>query len=123
MELRGVITALVTPFDANEDIDFKALEKLIEQQLVAGVKGFVPLGSTGEYYAMTPAEKGSVLEFVKKVVGDRALLIAGGNAGSTREVIGNVKKAEELGYEAVLLAPPYYSLPSQPELGLERLVR
>lgn len=116
MELKGVITALVTPFDANEDIDFKALEKLIEQQLAVGVKGFVPLGSTGEYYAMTAAEKASVLEFVKKVVGDRALLIAGGNAGSTREVIGNVRKAEELGYSAVLLAPPYYSLPSQPEL-------
>ncbi len=116
MKLEGVITALVTPFDAKENVDFDALGRLIEAQLAAGVKGFVPLGSTGEYYAMDSAEKASVLKFVKEAVGTRAQLIAGGNAGSTREVIQNVRKAKELGYEAVLLAPPYYSLPSQPEL-------
>lgn len=116
MKLEGVITALVTPFDAKENVDFDALGRLIEAQLAAGVKGFVPLGSTGEYYAMDSAEKASVLKFVKEAVGSRAQLIAGGNAGSTREVIQNVRKAKELGYEAVLLAPPYYSLPSQPEL-------
>lgn len=117
MKLEGVITALVTPFDAKENVDFDALGRLIEAQLAAGVKGFVPLGSTGEYYAMDSAEKASVLKFVKEAVGSRAQLIAGGNAGSTREVIQNVRKAKELGYEAVLLAPPYYSLPSQPELS------
>lgn len=116
MELKGVVTALVTPFDSSENIDFDSLGKLIEQQLACGVKGFVPLGSTGEYYAMSFEERADVLKFVKGVVGNRALLVAGGNAGSTREVIRNVRKAEELGYEAVLLAPPYYSLPSQPEL-------
>ncbi|MES2433446.1 MAG: dihydrodipicolinate synthase family protein [Pseudomonadota bacterium] len=116
MKLEGVITALVTPFTETEDIDFDNFGKLIEDQIANGVKGFVPLGSTGEYYAMNSDEKASVLKFVKEVVGDRALLIAGGNAGSTREVIGNVRVAAELGYDTVLLAPPYYSLPSQEEL-------
>lgn len=116
MKLEGVITALVTPFTEKEDVDFDNFGRLIEDQIAKGIKGFVPLGSTGEYYAMTGEEKASVLKFVKEVVGNRALLIAGGNAGSTREVIGNVRVAAELGYDTVLLAPPYYSLPSQEEL-------
>lgn len=116
MELKGIITALVTPFTESEDIDFDNFGKLLEDQIAHGIKGFVPLGSTGEYYAMNSDEKKSVLKFVKEVVGDRAQLIAGGNAGSTREVVGNVQAAQELGYDTVLLAPPYYSLPSQVEL-------
>jgi 4-hydroxy-tetrahydrodipicolinate synthase len=116
MQLSGVITALVTPFGSNEDIDFDSLGTLIEEQISLGVRGFVPLGSTGEYYAMNADEKASILKFVKEIVGDRALLIAGGNAGSTREVVQNVRAAEKFGYQTVLLAPPYYSLPSQAEL-------
>ncbi len=116
MKLEGVITAIVTPFDAKENVDFDALGRLLEDQMANGIRGFVPLGSTGEYYAMNADEKASVLKFVKEVVGNRAQLIAGGNAGSTREVIQNVGTARELGYDTVLLAPPYYSLPSQLEL-------
>ncbi|MDC7713649.1 4-hydroxy-tetrahydrodipicolinate synthase [Vogesella sp. LYT5W] len=116
MELKGIIPALVTPFDQNGDIDFKTLEKLVEYQLARGVHGFVPLGSTGEYYAMTAAERADVLRCVKEVVGDRALLIAGTNSGSTRDVIANTETAKKMGYDAVLLAPPYYALPTQEEL-------
>jgi 4-hydroxy-tetrahydrodipicolinate synthase len=116
MKMTGIMPALVTPFNEKGEIDFKTLEKLLEYQLSKGVTGFVPLGSTGEYYTMNAAERCDVLRCVKEVVGDRALLIAGTNAGSTREVIQHTEAAKKLGYDTVLLAPPYYALPSQEEL-------
>lgn len=116
MKMTGIMPALVTPFNDKGDIDFKTLEQLLEYQLSKGVTGFVPLGSTGEYYAMNAEERVDVLRCVKEVVGNRALLIAGTNAGSTREVIKHTEAAKKLGYDTVLLAPPYYALPSQEEL-------
>lgn len=116
MKMTGIMPALVTPFNEKGEIDFKTLEKLLEYQLSKGVTGFVPLGSTGEYYTMNAAERTDVLRCVKEVVGNRALLIAGTNAGSTREVIQHTEAAKKLGYDTVLLAPPYYALPSPDEL-------
>lgn len=114
--LKGILPALVTPFDARGDIDFKELERLVEHHLAQGVHGFVPMGSTGEYYAMTAAERADALRCVKETVGGRGLLIAGTNGGSTREVIGHTETARKLGYDTVLLPPPYYCLPTQDEL-------
>lgn len=116
MALKGILPALVTPFDASAEIDFKRLAEVVEHQLAAGVHGFVPMGSTGEYYAMTPQERVDVLACVKEVVGARGALIAGTNGGSTREVIRHTEAAAKLGYRTVLLPPPYYCLPSQEEL-------
>lgn len=116
MKMEGIITAIVTPFDAKGEVDYDAFGRLIEHQIAHGVHGFVPCGSTGEYYAMTAEERAAVLKFVKDTVDGRATLIAGTNGGSTREVIDHTQTARNLGYEAVLLAPPYYSLPSQEEL-------
>jgi 4-hydroxy-tetrahydrodipicolinate synthase len=74
------------------------------------------MGSTGEYYAMSDNERFDVLRCVKEVVGTRGQLVAGTNAGSTRDVIRHTEAAKKLGYDAVLLPPPYYSLPTQKEL-------
>ena len=116
MELRGILPALVTPFNAAGNTDFVVLEQLLEYQLTRGVHGFVPMGSTGEYYAMSDQERFDVLKCVKEVVGTRGQLVAGANAGSTRDVIRHTEAAKKLGYDAVLLPPPYYSLPTQKEL-------
>ena len=116
MELKGIITALITPFDDKDDIDFTTLEKFLDYQLECGVHGFVPMGSTGEFYAMTAQERADVLKCVQQKVGKRALLIAGTNGGSTREVIQHTETAKRLGYNVVLLPPPYYCLPTQQEL-------
>lgn len=116
MVLKGILPALVTPFNEKGDIDFKRLGEVVESQLKAGVHGFVPMGSTGEYYAMTPEERVDALRCVKDVVGTRGALIAGTNGGSTREVIRHTEAAAKLGYKTVLLPPPYYCLPSQEEL-------
>ncbi|TDN61596.1 dihydrodipicolinate synthase family protein [Paraburkholderia sp. BL10I2N1] len=116
MQLKGILPALVTPFDASGAVDHDTLASILEFQLKAGVSGFVPLGSTGEYYALTNEERRAIMKTVREVVGDRGLLIAGANGSCTREVIEQVKQTRDAGYTNVLIAPPYYALPSQEEL-------
>ena len=116
MSIAGILPALVTPFTENDKIDFNRLAEVVNYQLKAGVHGFVPMGSTGEYYAMTPDERVDALRCVKETVGTRTTLIAGTNGGSTAEVLRHTHAAEKLGYKIVLLPPPYYCLPTQEEL-------
>ena len=117
MELEGIYTPVVTPMDANGDINLGAYAEVLEGQLAAGIHGIIPGGSTGEYYVMTDAEREQIFRTARDVVGDRAQLIAGANATATRDVIRHGLLARELGYQALMLAPPYYSLPSQTELA------
>lgn len=117
MKLQGVLPALVTPFDANGKIDFKAFEKLLIHLREAGVTGWVPNGSTGEYFSQSTDERREVLRFVKDFARDGELLIAGTNAPATREVIEQTAIAREIGYDTVLLAPPFYTRPTQEELA------
>jgi 4-hydroxy-tetrahydrodipicolinate synthase len=116
MALTGVITALVTPFKADESIDFKALGSLLELQHSEGVAGITACGSTGEFYALTAEERAAVLKFVAENSPRSSILVAGNNGGSTREVIEHTRTARSLGYKHMLLAPPYYSMPTQREL-------
>lgn len=116
MKLTGVMPALVTPFDKNNKIDFNAFEKLMTSLRAAGVTGWVPNGSTGEYFSQSKEERLEVLKFVKDFARDDEILIAGTNAPATREVIENTAAAKELGYDCVLLATPFYTQPSDSEL-------
>ncbi|MGI6246860.1 MAG: dihydrodipicolinate synthase family protein [Pseudochelatococcus sp.] len=116
MILKGVLPALVTPFDENGRIDFSAFEKLLTKLRDDGVKGWVPNGSTGEYNALTADERASVLKFVAEFAGGDELLIAGTNAGSTWEVIEHTKRARDLGYDTVLLSAPFYATPATDEI-------
>ncbi|MGI9414769.1 MAG: dihydrodipicolinate synthase family protein [Hyphomicrobiales bacterium] len=116
VKLSGVMPALVTPFDPNNRIDFAAFEKLMHHFREAGVTGWVPNGSTGEYFSQSTEERREVLQFVKDFANDGEILIAGTNAPATREVIEQTAMAREIGYENVLLAPPFYTRPTQDEL-------
>jgi 4-hydroxy-tetrahydrodipicolinate synthase len=116
MKLSGVMPALVTPFDKNNKIDFKAFEKLLVHLRDAGVSGWVPNGSTGEYFSQSTEERRDVLQFVKDFAKPDEILIAGTNAPATREVIEQTAMAKEIGYDTVLLAPPFYTRPTQEEL-------
>ena len=116
MKLSGVMPALVTPFDANGKVDFKAFEKLLVHLREAGVTGWVPNGSTGEYFSQSTEERRNVLEFVKDFAKPGEILIAGTNAPATREVIEQTEMAKDIGYDTVLLAPPFYTRPTQAEL-------
>lgn len=116
MKLSGVMPALVTPFDKNNKIDFQAFEKLLVHLRDAGVSGWVPNGSTGEYFSQSTEERRDVLQFVKDFAKPDEILIAGTNAPATREVIEQTAMAKEIGYDTVLLAPPFYTRPTQEEL-------
>ena len=113
---RGMFAALVTPMNANEEIDFPQLTAFTDYLVRKGVHGLIPLGSTGEYYALSADERERVLRSTLEVVAGRVPVVAGANAGSTRDVIAYARQAEQLGCAGVMLAAPYYSLPRPEEL-------
>lgn len=113
---RGVFAALVTPMKANEEIDYLQLAAFTEHLIRRGVHGLVPLGSTGEYYALSADERERVIRTTLEAAAGRVPVVAGTNAGSTRDVIAFSRQAERLGCAGVMLAAPYYSLPRPEEL-------
>ena len=113
---RGVFVALVTPMKVNGEIDFNNLTKLVDTMVAAGIHGLIPLGSTGEFYAMTAEERRAVIKAVIEAADGRIPVVAGANASCTRDVVAFSREAEALGCAGVMLAPPYYSLPTPEEL-------
>ena len=116
MNLNGILVPIVTPFDANNQLNEAALERLVECFIEAGVGGIVACGTTGEYYALSAQERRRVLEIVAKTGRGPTTLIAGVNSMSPAEAISRIREAEELGYEALMLSPTPYSLPGQNEV-------
>jgi 4-hydroxy-tetrahydrodipicolinate synthase len=117
LKIEGVYVPVVTPFDADEGLDLSTLTKVVDFCLDGGVQGIVSCGTTGEYYAMSSDERKSVMAHTAEVVGGRAQLVAGCNAGSTREAISLAEAAVTMGYDSIMLAAPPTSLPSQRELA------
>lgn len=114
LDLRGVFTALVTPFTKDgSSIDIKSLEKLIDFQLSAGVQGFVACGSTGEAATLTAQEYLQVVRCVRERTKGVCPCIAGISVSSTRLAIDTARAVEELGCDGILLAAPPYNKPSQ----------
>ncbi len=109
---RGAYTALVTPFK-NGQVDYVALEALIENQISQGIEGLVPCGTTGESPTLTEKEHGDVIAFTVKTARKRVPVIAGTGSNSTAEAIELTRHAKQVGAEAALLACPYYNKPSQ----------
>jgi len=116
LKLQGVLPALVTPFDAAGQIDFAAFGRHMAGLRAAGVAGWVPCGSSGEYNLMSDDERDSVLRFVRDFATPGETLIAGTNAPSTEGVIAATRRAKEIGYDTVLLAVPFYTKPTQAEI-------
>ncbi len=114
--IRGVCAALVTPMTGSGAVDCDRLESFVEYLIGAGVDTLIPLGSTGEYYALTDDERQQVIRCVLQAAADRVPVVAGTNAGSTADVIRYSQQAEQLGCAGVMLAAPYYSLPCGEEL-------
>ncbi len=117
MELKGVYTAIVTPFSGGK-VDFKKLAQLVEFQIKAGVDGIVPVGTTGESPSLSYEEHIKVIEKVIDAANGRCSIIAGTGANSTDEAIYLTKEAKKAGADATLQVTPYYNKPT-PE-GLYR---
>ncbi|MDR2017542.1 MAG: 4-hydroxy-tetrahydrodipicolinate synthase [Syntrophobacterales bacterium] len=117
MELKGIYTALVTPFTAYR-FDEEAFKRLIEFQLEGGVDGIVPCGSTGEAATLSYDEHARVIELTLKFVHGKVPVIAGTGSNSTTETIELTEMAKKLGANACLLTTPYYNKPTQEGLYL-----
>lgn len=112
MKLKGIYTALVTPF-SGEVLDEKAFEKIVEWQISEGVDGIVPCGTTGEASTLSYEEHERVIELAVKVANKRVPVIAGTGSNSTKETIELTQAAKDLGVDGALLVAPYYNRPSQ----------
>ena len=112
MKLEGVYTALVTPMAANGAVDEKALRRLVDQQVEAGVSGIVPVGTTGESPTLDGDECKAVIRIVVEQARGRVQVIAGAGSNSTAEAIHYTQDAREVGADATLHVAPYYNKPT-----------
>ena len=109
---RGAYTALVTPF-RNDRFDEAAFTKLLEEQIVGGIAGVIPVGTTGESATLDMAEHLRVIELCVQVVKGRIPVFAGTGSNATAEAIYLTAEAEKRGVDGFLVVTPYYNKPSQ----------
>lgn len=116
--LKGVYTALITPFTKEGAFDEAAFSDLIEFQIASGVNGLVPCGTTGESPTLSHEEHDRVIQLTVEVSAGRVPVIAGTGSNATSEAIQLSRHAEKSGVDAVLLVNPYYNKPTQAGLYL-----
>lgn len=110
---KGVGTAIATPFDANDNINFDEFKRLINFQIDQGVNAIIVCGTTGEAATMSQEEKQELIRYCVKVVGGRVPVIAGVGTNNTKAVIENEKYAEQVGVDGLLVVTPYYNKTTQ----------
>ncbi len=108
-----IITAMITPFKENFEVDYDSLEKLVNHLIATGSDTILVAGTTGECPTLTHEEEWDVLKFVLKTVNGRVKVIMGTGSNSTQTAVMTAKKAEELGADAILTVVPYYNKPNQ----------
>jgi 4-hydroxy-tetrahydrodipicolinate synthase len=113
---KGIIPAMVTPIDDMGCINESALRKLTNHLIDGGVHGLFPVGSQGEFFSLTFAEKEEIIRIVVDETRGRIPVYAGTGAVTTREAIETTKMAQDLGVNAVSVITPYFLIPSQKEL-------
>ncbi len=112
-QLRGTGVAIVTPFSADNNIDFEALGNLIDYLIINKVEYIVTLGTTGETPTLTKAEKIAIINFTYDKVNSRVPVVVGVGGNNTADVIEDLKQLPLEKSVAVLSASPYYNKPSQ----------
>jgi 4-hydroxy-tetrahydrodipicolinate synthase len=114
--LRGALTALVTPMTADGAVDEATLRQLVRLQVLAGIDGLVPCGTTGEAPTLTAAERERVIALTVETVAERpsrsrVAVVAGTGTNDTTATIAATRRAAELGADAALVVAPYYNRP------------
>jgi 4-hydroxy-tetrahydrodipicolinate synthase len=116
MNFDGIWTPVVTPFASDNSIELDVLGKVIDTLIDQGVHGLIIGGTTGEYYAIGKDERKRVFDFVTGHAKGRIPLMAGINATTTEESLELGQHARSAGFDALLVAAPYYCQPTQGEL-------
>lgn len=117
MEIKGIITAMVTPFDENQKINEKAARQLVDKLIGQGVHGLFILGTNGEFHVLSDDEK---VEFAKIVIDQaahRVPVYVGAGACGTQETIKLAQRMEAVGADALSVISPYFIAPTQQELA------
>jgi len=114
--LRGAFTALVTPFTADGALDEAAFRRLVRWQILAGIDGLVPCGTTGESPTLSGDERERLIAATVEIAAerpatDRVLVIAGTGTNDTAATIRATRRAAALGADAALVVAPYYNRP------------
>lgn len=121
-KLRGIWTALVTPFNEDGSVDVKAFEGLVNDQLDAGIHGLVPCGTTGETSTLSESEQDLVITTTLATVKGKVPVVAGAGANDTKKAIENHKRVARLSSDGAsgahkvsgaLHVTPWYNKPTQ----------
>ena len=110
---KGVGTAIITPFDKEENIDYKVLRDLVNFQINSGIDSIIVLGTTGETPTLSFEERDKILETVFEENNKRVPLIVGTGSNSTKEVCRLNKQAEKYNPDGLLIVNPYYNKGTQ----------
>jgi len=113
VEFGKILTAMVTPFNEQGEVDYQAAKNLALKLVENGSDGLVIAGTTGESPTLTMEEKLMLFSTVVEAVGGRATVIAGTGTNNTRVTVELTKEAERTGIDGVLLVAPYYNKPPQ----------
>ena len=108
-----LITAMVTPFDAAGEVDYKQAQRLARALLASGSDGVVVCGTTGEAPTLSHDEKLGLFRAVKEAVGQDGHVLAGTSTYNTRESVEMSREAQRAGVDGLLLTVPYYNRPTQ----------
>jgi len=112
-----ILTAMVTPFTADLQVDHVAFVRLADYLLANGSDGLVVAGTTGESPTLTDDEKVALFRHAVEVATGRGPVIAGTGSNDTEHSVALTRRAEDAGVDAVLAVTPYYNKP--PERGLK----
>jgi len=112
-KLGRVLTAMVTPFQENGDVDYEETKRLAKALLNSGNDGLVLAATTGEAPTLSWDEEMRIFQEVKSAVGDKPTLVAYTGSNSTKEAVEATEKAEKIGVDACLSVVPYYNKPNQ----------
>jgi 4-hydroxy-tetrahydrodipicolinate synthase len=115
-ELRGVISAVITPFTADEQVDEPAFRKVVNLMIDQGIHGVFPVGTGGEFSVLTLEEKKRLMDVAVKEAAGRVFVMPNVGAITTVESIALARHAEAVGCDAVSAITPYFLKPTQEEL-------
>lgn len=110
---KGVGTAIATPFDANDNINFDEFQRLVEFQIENGVNAIIVCGTTGEASTMSQEERQELIKYCVKIVAKKVPVIAGVGSNNTKSVIENEQFAQKIGADGLLIVTPYYNKTTQ----------
>ncbi|MHA1600840.1 MAG: dihydrodipicolinate synthase family protein [Alphaproteobacteria bacterium] len=117
MRFEGIIPPVITPFHDDGSVDKAGYATVIEYMIESGVHAIIAGGTTGEFYALSPDERVGQFKHAKDIINGRVPLICGVNDLTTDGACAFAVAARDAGADGILVAAPYYSLPTEHELA------